>query len=827
MTSPTHPSRPFSLARRLFKPLAWGLAGVGVLGLVFGLAVWLFVRASLPQLDGQRTLPGLKAAVTVGRDALGTVVIEAAHRLDAARALGFVHAQERFFEMDLARRSAAGELSAVFGPKALPMDRSRRVHRLRHRLSERWAQLSAQEQQLLQTYTEGVNQGLAALPVRPWAYGLLGAQAQPWQPVDSLLVVAEMFHALQGGSAEAGLDRALLRERVGDALFDWLNPRGGRWDAALDGSVLPEPALPDTDVLDVRGRPSPSTATAQAAIPEPPSGGFWAQRAAVPADETELLVGSNSWAVAGSRSVHGGGLLADDMHLGLNAPGLWFRAQVHWSEGPDRRRVAGLTLPGIPGVVVGSNGQVAWGFTNAYGQWFEWVEVPAQPHEPAASAAATGGPLRVVEEMLDVKGAAPVRLAVREWNGAPIVKEEAGRAFALRWVAHEGEAYNLALDRFATARTASEVLDLARASGMPQLSVLVADREGRIGWTLSGRLWQQPPLSQSYARLTPPDAAPPQPMDEDRVPRVLQPEEGLLWTANNRLLGESPTERMGDGGYDIGARAQQIRDRLRATPAHSEASLMALQLDREARLMQAWGRRLHRWLNERSGDNPDAHPGRAAAMAVLQGWNGTADADQAAYRLIRRTRVLVLNALWDAWTEPALGPVAKRPPERFKRRAGFELSATAALDAQTPHLLPPGHASWADFGLAQLDAAVDELTHHGQRPLSQASWGEENTSRIQHVISRAVPLLGRWLDMPSRPQGGDDLIPHVARPNFGQSQRLVVSPGREELATLSISGGQSGHPLSPFYGAGHADWAQARTTPLLAGDVRHRLQLNP
>jgi penicillin amidase len=287
---------------------------------------------------------------------------------------------------------------------------------------------------------------------------------------------------------------------------------------------------------------------------------------------------------------------------------------------------------------------------------------------------------------------------------------------------------------------------------------------------------------------------------------------------------------MGDGGYDLGTRAQQIRDSLRSAPLHNEAGLSALQLQREAKLMQAWGQRLQRWLAaaavaaSQTQAQAEAH---AQALAVLKAWNGRADADQAAYRLIRRTRGLVLDALWAAWTEPALGPVAQRGAQRFKRRSGFELSASLALDAEPAHLLPSGHASWPAFGLAQVEAAVQELTRQGQRPLAQASWGEENASRIQHVMSRALPLLGPWLDMPSQPQGGDDLIPQVARPNFGQSQRLVVSPGREELGTLSMPGGQSGHPLSPFYGAGHADWAQGRPTPLLAGEVRHRLVFTP
>jgi penicillin amidase len=812
--------------KRLARILAWLTLTLLSLGLLLMLAAWLFVRASLPQLDGQQLLTGLQAPVKLGRDARGTVVIESETRLDAARALGFVHAQERFFEMDLARRSAAGELSALFGPGALEMDRSRRLHRLRHRLSERWLSLSAAEQQLLQAYCAGVNQGLQSLPVRPWAYGLLRATPQPWQPVDSLLVVAEMFHALQGHSIEGGLDRALLRQHVGDALFEWLNPRGGPWDAALDGSVLPLPAIPTPAVLDLRGRvPKPPGQQALQADPASPNLDpalpVGALIASGPGEDAPV-VGSNNWAVAGTRSSHGGALLADDMHLGLGVPALWFRTQLQWGRAPQTWRVSGISLPGVPAVVVGSNGRVAWGFTNAYGQWFEWLEVPSRALQKPGDAR-----LRTVVETLEVKGEPPQILEVREWAGAPIAHEEGGRTFALRWVAHEGAAYNLALDAFATARSTQEILDLARASGMPQLSVLAADAKGDIGWTLTGRLWQQEALSHSYGRLRAADSAWPSGLDEALAPRILNPQEGLLWTANNRLLTAGQPELLGDGGYDLGARAQQVRDGLRAAPMHSEASLSALQLERQARLMQAWGLRLQRWLEAQAAQAPGLSPSQSEALTLLKAWNGRADADQAAYRLIRRARQNILSSLWTAWTEPALGPVANRPVERYSRRSGFEFSASAALDAEPPHLLPPGHASWRAFGLAKLDDAVNTLTRKGQRPLKEAVWGEENTSRIRHVISRAVPALSRWLDMPSIPQGGDDLIPHVARPNFGQSQRLVVSPGREELGTLSMPGGQSGHPLSPFYGAGHQDWAQGHPTPLLAGSLQHQLVLKP
>ena len=369
---------------------------------------WGLVRGSRPQLDGPIALPGLSAPLHIGRDALGTVVLSGSERQDLARGLGYVHAQERFFEMDLTRRSAAGELAGLFGEKALERDQQRRQHRLRARLSERLNSLDAGDRALLQAYTEGVNAGLAGLSVRPWQYLLLRAQPQDWTPVDSLLVISEMYFMLQGGSSAQGSERAWLRDRAGDALFDWFYPRGGRWDAALDGSQLTPPGLPTPAQLDLRrsaAAGTPPLALAAGAEPDP-------------------VRGSNNWAMSGGRSRHGGALLADDMHLGLGVPSIWFRAQLQLGQGPQARRAAGVSLPGLPAIVVGSNGQIAWGFTNAYGQWFDWIEVP----KDAALVAH--------EELLQVKGGEARRITVQELDGAPLLERQGERRFALRWIAH-------------------------------------------------------------------------------------------------------------------------------------------------------------------------------------------------------------------------------------------------------------------------------------------------------------------------------------------------------------------------------------------------------
>jgi len=393
-----------------------------------------------------------------------------------------------------------------------------------------------------------------------------------------------------------------------------------------------------------------------------------------------------------------------------------------------------------------------------------------------------------------------------------------GRAYALRWMADDGAAYTLALDALLGARDVDAALAIAPRCGMPQQNLLVADRAGHIAWTIAGRLWAGARTAH-YARFESPDLPPPAWLAPADYPVVRDPPAGQLWTANNRLLGPASGAAIGDGGFDLGARAQQIRDRLAATPRFDEAALGAIQLDDEARFMHAWAGHL---LAAAAGS-----PRHAEVVRLLQGWDGRAEAGSAAYRLARTVRIRTLDALWRAWTAPVLGTAQDDPARRLEWHATFEYSAARALDERPANLLPPPFATWDDFLLAQVDAVVADMTQHGARPLAAATWGEANASRIRNVISRAVPALSAVLDMPTLPQGGDANLPHVANAAFGQSERLVVAPGHEERATLTMPGGQSGHPMSPYYGAGQEAWAEGRTAPLLAGPAEHALALVP
>ncbi|MCA1857783.1 penicillin acylase family protein [Massilia oculi] len=790
------------------------LAGLLVLVVLALAAAWLILRASLAQLEGERRAPGLDGPVTVARDAAGVPLISGNSRADVAYATGFVHAQERFFQMDLLRRTAAGELAELFGPRALPLDRARRLHRFRARADAALARLDAKERALLERYVAGVNDGLGALRSRPFEYLLTGTEARPWRAADSLLVVWAMYIDLQDSQAERELARGWLRTHSTPQQLAFLLPEASRWDHTLDRT------LDDTPGAAAPG-PVPIPATAPA---------WWGAAAGqgqrlAGADSVDA-VGSNNYAVAGSRSASGAAIVSDDMHLGLQLPNIWYRLALRF---PDprggQRRLAGVSLPGAPpSVIVGSNGQVAWAFTNSYADLLDLVVLGRGPSRPGQLRLPGGWETPTTHvELIAVKGAAPERFVVRETSLGP-VREAGGRAYAVHWIAHDPAAVNLRHLALERAASVEEALALANVDGIPAQNFVAGDAAGNIGWTIAGPLPQRStpapaasfPLEEgvpTWSALLPPQ----------RYPRVLNPGDGQLSTANSRQLMGAGAGLIGDGGFDIGARNRQLADGLRALGTGvGVARAFDVALDDRALFIAPWRGRALAALDQAA---LAGHPQRAEFRRLLErSWDGRASVDSVGYRLARGYMWALHDLLYGGARaaqqaeDPKSGPVAgtSRWPEVVAR----------LLDARPAAWLPPAYADWRALELAAVDRVIAELTQDGQA-LAGASWGRRNTAAIAHPVSIAVPALKRFLGAPADQLPGDAHMPRVAGPSFGQSQRLTVSPGREEEGLYNMPGGQSGHPLSPFFLAGHAEWAAGRPVPLLPGHARHTLRLLP
>ncbi len=789
--------------------LVWGAALLAVLLMLAMATAYLLLRRSLPTLEGDAALPGLSAPARVDRDALGMVTITAANRDDAVRALGYVHAQERFFEMDLMRRTAAGELSALFGPAAVETDKRRRVHRMRQRIRDHLDSFTQDQRDAVEAYVAGVNSGLAALDTRPWPYLLVRQAPQPWTVEDVALTGFAMYFDLQdaGNTDELALWQA--RPHLPPPLWALVTHDGSQWDAPIMGSARGDAHLPGPDALDLRQLAYPATPLATAGSGDVPA------------------LGSNNFAVSGSMSTTGSALVADDMHLGLRVPNIWFRARLRYPDGEapgGQVDATGFTLPGLPAIVVGSNGHVAWGFTNSYGDWLDWQEMPACGDDtPAADCP----PVRHVTERIEVAGGEPVDLDIEETDWGPILHRGAdGRRMALRWVAHQPGALTIGLMDFVRADSVPSALAIADRSAIPAQNLLLGDSAGQVAWRLLGPL----PLRAADCRaspvaagppgmLDPPDACPPWGLGVSRGVSVVAPEGGRLWTANNRVADGELLARIGDGGYVLGARARQIRDGLRARNRFDEQALLDIQLDDRSLLMERW------WtLLQAEARRGQAQPALEQIAAAAGEWSGHADVDSVAYRLVRGWRQHVHERIADGLTGPARAALG----EDFimPRLPQLEGVAWPLVEQQPAHLLPPRFDSWQ--ALFE-DAAVqlrDELAPLG--PLSERRWGERNTARICHPLQRALPsFAGRWLCMPATPLPGDSHMPRVQSPDMGASERMVVSPGHEDRGIAHMPGGQSGHLLSPFWGAGHEDWVEGRPTPFLPGPTRYSMTLEP
>jgi penicillin amidase len=776
--------------RRIVQALALATALVAA-----GVSFWTHrtLTGSLAALDGEVALEGLAAPVVVERDAAGVASLRGEGRIDVARALGFVHAQERFFQMDLMRRRAAGELAEILGPSAVPIDRYHRVHRMTERARRVIAQASPSEVELLSSYVDGVNAGLAALDAPPFEYLLLRSRPARWREEDSVLVVFSMFFELNDDRGALESARGLVRDVLPPELSEFLTPAGTEWDAPLFGGALLGAPIPGPGVVELQ-----TATSARLGL------------------ELHADTGSNNWAVAGSRTRHGGALLANDMHLGHTVPNLWYRAVMSYGSDPPRRLV-GVTLPGTPSLVVGSNGDIAWGFTNTGGDWVDLVEIESDPGDPNQYRAPSGFlPFDLRKETIAVKGEAAVELEVRESLWGPLIDQDhRGRARALRWIAHEPAAVNLRLALLEEAATVTDALVIAPTVGIPPQNFVVAGREGAIGWTVAGRI----PRRVGFDGSVPVSWASGERawdgfLTAGEYPSLMNPPSGVIWTANARVVEGDLLKKMGDGDYAFGARAKQIRDSLLALEIASETDMLSIQLDDRALFLERW-RDL--FLEVVRGVD-----GLEDVEKVLdEGWTGRASIDSAGYLAVRDLRRAVFEEVMGALTAEASRADPRFHPGQLRQWEGplFKL-----VSERPPHLVAAPHASWEEW----LRSILSETTASWPRPLEERTWGEANTSSIAHPLSPAFPsFLSRFLDAPARSLPGHTDMPRVQGPSHGASERLAVSPGREAEGLFHMPGGQSGHPLSPYYLEGHEDWEEGRAKPLLPGATAFRLTLTP
>jgi penicillin amidase len=772
-----HPGR---LRRFLLRGLYWvvGLLAVGAAGI----AVLLWY--TLPPRDGRFDLPGLTAPVEVVQDVHGIPRITAANELDAAATLGWLHARDRMFQMEMMRRNASGRLAEIAGPAALRLDRFNRTLGLAQSARADYAALPAGARAMLEAYAKGVNAWLDAHGRLSAPEFLVMGVPDPWQPSDSLLWAKTMGLWLSGNYREE-LNRARLALTLPPERLAELWPADdsmGRADTA---------ALP----------PAAHLARLAAALP------------AFPQDAPLPSSASNAWVVSAARSTTGQPLLASDPHLGFQAPIIWYLARIEIAAAPGQppRMLAGATSPGIPFMVIGRNAQLAWGFTTTHSDTqdlfierlagADGYETPDGPR-----------PFTIREERIAIRGQEAETLRVRETRHGPVISDLDGvrpdgtvLAISMASLApgDTAAAGLYAMNRAGTLAEAREASSLVTA---PAQNLMVAAADGGIAMYLTGRT----PIRRAG------DGSLPAPgwdgshdwtgwIPFDEMPHAENPASGVLVNANNRVQPAGAQPYLGRDWFGDW-RFRRIQELLGQRPQHSPEDFAAIQRDTLSLFAQELLPALRRI------PRPEGPAG--AARDLLLGWDGQMGADM--------PQPLIFSAWWPIATRMALA-AGGVPAGGWPLTPEF-LRFVLAADGRGAHWCRPvGEAaapgsSPGDACAALVSKALEEATaglteSFGPDPAAW-HWGTAHQARFEHPLLRFIPVLRDWTRI-SAPRGGDGQTVDRGY-NTSRDFANVQGPGLRAVFDLAspdgvfavIGTGQSGNPLS-------AQWSDQ--TPIWAG----------
>jgi penicillin amidase len=762
--------------------------------LSFFISIPFKLRASMPRPEAGATVEGLGAEVTVSFDRFGTPTVRAKSRPDAARALGYVSARDRLFQMDTMRRAGAGRLSEVVGRGMLERDAEQRVVGLARAAEQILPRLPEDQRELLRAYSEGVNAYISQMKSSPFEFQLLNYKPEPWAASDCVLVLLQMFQNLCGEEEQKRRTVAVMERTLPAALAAFLTPDTDAYTSLLgwEGKGDAPPPLPRAELASLLGRRGAARPSKKIVKTE------W------------LTAGSNCWAVDKSKTGGGGAVLCNDMHTELGVPNLWYRARLCY-EGFD---LSGVTLPGIPLVLAGSNTHVAWGLTNMLGACLDLVTLEIDPGRPDHYMTPEGWmPFGLLNEPVRLKRGDIIDVEVKTTIWGPVLgKPLMGRPVALRWTALDPGAVDFNLMHMEKSRTVEEALAVVNRFGGPPLNVLVADAAGRIGYTLCGRL---PVREQgdAWAGYIHPD----------ELPRVVGSAEGFLVNANNRSVGGGYPHFLGHG-YVNSYRAHRIGERLRGMSGVSEADMFSLQFDTACHVYEFY-RRLA--LEVLTDEAVAAAPDLGVARREILAWDGRSELDSRGLAFL----VYFRESLAQSVLTPILSACAEADEQFLYAWPNLDTPLRAILTERPPELLAgiEPHASWEAFLLENVRGGVGLLRERLKvKSLENLNWGRVNKAEVFHPLTRGDRSpFGALLNMPADSLPGCNFSVCSSEPSYGASVRMVVSPGREDAGVLHMPCGQSGHPLSESYDDQHPYWVRQEPLPFLPGPASHTLTLSP
>jgi penicillin amidase len=815
---------------------------LAVAGAVVTGGVWLKhkMRSSLADLDGSAPTPGLSAPVMVRRDQHGVPHIEASNLDDLLFAQGYVTAQDRLWQMDMARRMAAGESAEILGSKLVEHDRMQRVLAMRATAERLTASLDEQQRRLFDDYARGVNAFIGSHEDRlPAEFRLLHYEPKPWQPVDSMLVTMSMVQMLDEHWPEK-LERERITARLGSTLAADLYPTGSWRDRPPITTEAPITA-PQQNIPDV-----PLDESQDGILNDDL---LHVREVIGGADCLGCARGSNEWVVAGSRTASGQAMLSNDMHLELQIPNIWYENDL---KAPGLH-AAGVTVPGLPLVVAGHNEHVAWGFTALYGDTQDIYVERTNGQDQYQGADGAWRPMEHDQEVIHVRGGHDVTVDVaRTAHGVvitPLIPGEK-RVLTLKWAVYDPKESGYPLLAMNTAVNWTDFRNALRQWWGPTQSVVYADDQGHIGYQAVGYFPYRPnglsgvPIAdeqhewQGFIGF-------------DQLPSAFDPPGGILATANSRVTPNPNVPAPAVAGAAATApsalqtpssqtpspqttgvaappeltlewadpyRNERIWKWLEPKSKLTQHDMLTLETDVYSELDQEIAQRLAYGIDHAS--RTDARLRQAADL--LRTWDGAVTVDSAPAAIVGSAKAVFYPML----LKPKLGDEWKLYHWAESLFAGEQI-----LMNEPAAWLPPEYASWDDF-LADM---VRQGLAAGGAPgdLRQWRYGYAHPLDVEHPLFGLLPWFRKWTGTGAQPQSGDgSTVKQVGR-TFGPSQRFTIDWSNVDGATEDITMGESGDPLSPYYRDQWTYWYGGTTFALpfseqaVTAATAHTLRLEP
>ena len=829
-------------------------------------------RRPLPQLDGGVAVTGISSKVRVVRDEHGVPTIEAATLDDLFFAQGYVTAQDRLWQMDMMRRAAAGELSEVIGDATVKMDREERILGLRLAAEAAEKSISARDRAYFEAYARGVNAFLDSHRDRlSLEFRLMKYTPRPWTVTDSMLVGARMVQDLNHYSNPPALAREKILAKLGPELTadlyvnsSWRDrpptdrrrmedePAASSGDedddddeeevAPQGGSRLISELPPaSVGVMRASGVVPPGLESSRSlfralkrwAKLDRPSGAGFAGGSHRPIDLKEefgreesesFRAGSNDWVVSGQHTVSGKPLLSNDMHLDHQMPNLWFAAHLKVTTATATTAtnsgnfdVAGVTLPGVPFVIVGHNQRIGWGFTNVgptvEDDFMEEFNAQGQYKTPAGWRDAEHR-----KETIHVKGKPDVVVDVVTTRHGPIITEllpGETRKIALRWTLQDGE--GLVFFDVNSAQNWDEFRKAFSTFGAPGQNVMYADVDGHIGYQATGRV----PIRAAGDGSLPVSGS-----DDahewkgwipfDQMPHVYDPPEGILATANGRITPDGYKYSISTE-WDAPWRTDRIYRVLQSGKKFAPADMLALQMD----VSSTYDRFCADKFVYAVDHAPSASARARQAADILRDWDGRMSADSAAPMIETKARQELARLL----LEPKLGVAAPDPNLAAAAKSGelswksYQWSMASVwlenvLSKQPARWLPPGYSDYGSLLTTALENAIKQAALVANQPsgktsqvpaslapadLNQWKWGKNYPVEIDHLVLSQLPLIGRFTGPGLHPLSGSTFTVRAGARGFGPSERLTWNFANFDESTLNLVTGESGVFLSPYY----------------------------